>query len=695
MQAEPNSKQQIVERIKTSTNILVTVGRNPSVDALSAALSLTLMLNRLEKHATAVFSGEVPQAISFLEPAKTFENTVDSLRDFIIALDKEKADRLRYKVENDVVRIFITPYRTVISEKDLKFSQGDFNVELIIALGVEKREDLDTAITAHGRILHDATVVTINADSAQPSLGALDWTDPGASSLCEMLMSISEALQPGLLDQQIATAVLTGIVAATDRFRNEHTSPRVMTMAAQLMAAGANQQLIAAKLEEGHELPAETKANDGALEEGKSKKLPREEKKNEGELTVEHVEEADAKPVQDPADDALKEAEAELAESLQTTAPAAATITANDLQKDLEDATKEAESVPAPEEALAKEEQNEPQAKYEATKPEASKSEQNKPKVVKQKRRSWQTKPTDKPSFGGTLNATVSEAEAAKVASVADRSILSHDTVGSTVEPTQASLPASPVVEQTAPAAEESAPVVPELDLPVVPPVAQPSPEPQPEQVVVPEPAPQPAPLPVAEAVLTPELPVFEEVAEKPLETSSDPVLSFEPAPINAPATSAPSLADIDESARGKAAEDARAAIDAALGALPFDPASQPLASAGATPVFENIASSDVPLPPAPITPEPFMTPNDNVINPADQPSFPPMAPALPPLPDFSTLPELPPTPQEASAPTVSPEPNVVPDDPIPSAPDLVAPPEIPQSETPSDPAQFKIPGQP
>jgi hypothetical protein len=47
----------------------------------------------------------------------------------------------------------------------------------------------------------------------------------------------------------MATAFLTGIVAETQRFSNKKTSPKVMTMAAQLMAAGANQQLIATKLE--------------------------------------------------------------------------------------------------------------------------------------------------------------------------------------------------------------------------------------------------------------------------------------------------------------------------------------------------------------------------------------------------------------------------------------------------------------
>ena len=48
---------QIVEKVKESNNILVTVSANPSVDELSAALGITLLINKLNKHATAVFSG--------------------------------------------------------------------------------------------------------------------------------------------------------------------------------------------------------------------------------------------------------------------------------------------------------------------------------------------------------------------------------------------------------------------------------------------------------------------------------------------------------------------------------------------------------------------------------------------------------------------------------------------------------------
>jgi len=256
-EADSKIKQQIVSKIGSSTNILVTVSKDPSVDELSAAIGLTTLLNKLGKHATAIFSGILPPAINFLDPDKVFENSADSLRDFIIALDKEKADHLRYKVEGDVVKIFITPYRTTITSDDLNFSQGDYNIELVLALGVDNQEHLDTALAAHeGQVLHDVTIATFSAGTKISQLGSMDWHDNNASSLSEMVTDISESLNGNkpILDKQISTALLTGIVAATDRFSNTLTSSRVMTIAAQLMAAGADQQLIAAKLQESHEI---------------------------------------------------------------------------------------------------------------------------------------------------------------------------------------------------------------------------------------------------------------------------------------------------------------------------------------------------------------------------------------------------------------------------------------------------------
>lgn len=346
--ADASALKQIIDKIKDSSNILVTVNTNPSVDELSAALAITLFINKLNKHATAVFSGQVPPAIEFLQPEKTFENTVDSLRDFIIALDKEKADHLRYKVVDDMVKIFITPYRTTINEQDLEFSQGDYNVEVVLAIGVQNETDLDRALESHGRILHDAVVAAISL--GEPTkLGGIEWNDASASSYGELLFQIADGLKQdkGILDEQIATAFLTGIVAATERFSNAKTTSKAMTIAAQLMSAGANQQLIATKLEDEQEVPApapkepirSSKDGDSApIEQDKQpEKVAKKDDDTIGALSISHEPEGDvdevAKQVADKqSDQALDRAEEVLAQK-----------TADTAAKNQEDATEAAE----------------------------------------------------------------------------------------------------------------------------------------------------------------------------------------------------------------------------------------------------------------------------------------------------------------------------------------------------------------
>lgn len=652
-----NAKQQIVEKIKSTSNILVTVSTDPSVDELSAALGLTILLNKMNKHTTAVFSGAIPAAIDFLDPTKTFESTVDSLRDFIIALDKEKADHLRYKVEGDVVKIFITPYRTTITSEDLDFSQGDYNVELVLALGVEKRENLDKALMAHGRILHDATVATISAGEMKSELGGMNWRERNASSLSEMLMSITESLKSDkvVIDEQIATAFLTGIVAATDRFSNNKTSSKVMTIAAQLMAAGANQQLIASKLEEANEigraavvaakLPPEVDDNDNAdgttdLSEGETTKLnhakadksPKEveqPKADDGSLSISHMPIGDVDEVaaittatqqQDAAvaaqdqldrrseevaaqqqDEAAQVAEQNLADQLSSVAtidtPAAAPITADDL---LQDAAIVAEPVPvAPEMAAPA---YEPELTPVAA-PESTLSGAVSPDV-------WRTQgpalpvvaPMGTPALGGTLNATTEQAAEDKRREdeqSRNRTILSHGESTYISEPS--TLTHSPINSAASALVDEA---------PMADPFAQLAPTPE----------------------MTPP-------------TGQAPTIE--------PLMQAPTLATIDEQNR-QTGDDARAAIDAAFGSI--DPALQP-------------------LPPSPFEPQP-------VVGDPYTPELPP----LPPLPDFSTLPPLPALDQYGN-----PEVSLPPE----RLEDVFAPAPAPEyAPQPPAPGQFRIPGQ-
>lgn len=242
--------KKVVEKIKNSENILIALSREPSVDEIAAAIGLAMFLDGIQKHTTAIYSGRVPDSLTFLQPTETFETNTDSLQDFIISLDKNKADHLRYKLEGDFVKIFITPYKSTLSEDDLTFSHGDYNVDFVIAINVSAAGKLDQALREHSRIMRDASIVNIT--TGDPGhFGEIEWSNPTASSLCEMITDLIFAIQESdekPLEHDIATTLLAGIVAATDRFSNNRTNPDTLGVASKLMSMGADQQLITSNI---------------------------------------------------------------------------------------------------------------------------------------------------------------------------------------------------------------------------------------------------------------------------------------------------------------------------------------------------------------------------------------------------------------------------------------------------------------
>ena len=236
---------EVANKIVDSQNILIALSSDPSVDELSAAIGLSLYLDKLGKRATAIYSGSTPNALEFLKPEDTFETSADVLQDFVIALNKDKADHLRYKLDGDYVKIYITPYKSRIAEEDLEFSYGDYNIDLVLALDVANGIDLDAALREHGRIMHDAVIVNIT--TGKPGkLGEIEWSDKSASSISEMVARLLYGIKSDVaIEKDEATAFLTGIVAATNSFTNASTTPETMKVSARLMESGADQQLIA------------------------------------------------------------------------------------------------------------------------------------------------------------------------------------------------------------------------------------------------------------------------------------------------------------------------------------------------------------------------------------------------------------------------------------------------------------------
>ena len=244
----------VADKIQHATNILIALSKDPNVDEISAAIALAFVLDQQKKHVTAIYSGQTPNALEFLRPEETFQKDISSLQDFIIALNKSKADHLIYQVEGDYVKILITPYKGQIKKEDLEYSYSDYNVDLVIVFNVNSGSEIDSALSEYGRIMHDATAINITS-SVPGRFADLEWSDPSKSSVCEMVYDLLSELEIDNTPQEVATALLTGILSATERFSNNRTKPTTMAVASKLMEAGADQQLISSNI-----LKAETPA---------------------------------------------------------------------------------------------------------------------------------------------------------------------------------------------------------------------------------------------------------------------------------------------------------------------------------------------------------------------------------------------------------------------------------------------------
>ena len=177
-------------------------------------------------------------------------------------------------------------------------------------------------MAAHGRIFHDASVGILTVGENQTNLNGIHWHDESASSLSEVTVQIIESIGKKNLTESVATALLTGIVAETDRFSNSKVTAEIMGLASKLIASGADQQLVISKIREAEEKAGEFAVQknakmEEALEElsgekEDKKQVSKTEQKRDGAFVITHEEAKAKEESQEPE----KDNEEELEESL-------------------------------------------------------------------------------------------------------------------------------------------------------------------------------------------------------------------------------------------------------------------------------------------------------------------------------------------------------------------------------------------
>jgi len=245
------SEQQFYEIIKNNNNFLITFGKSWRGDAVASALGLYLLLKKLDKNIEIIAEKhDNGNLFSFLPAFNDIKNSFEDLKKTIVSLNIErtKAKKIKYKIENNKLNFYISPIGGYFTEKDISFSSGKFKYDIIIILGTPDLESLGSIYENQSEFFYNTPIINIDNNPANESFGHINLVELTSSSSSEIIFNLFSNYNRNLIDANIASCLLAGIITETKSFKIPNISPNTLSIAAQLISLGAEREKIINKL---------------------------------------------------------------------------------------------------------------------------------------------------------------------------------------------------------------------------------------------------------------------------------------------------------------------------------------------------------------------------------------------------------------------------------------------------------------
>jgi nanoRNase/pAp phosphatase (c-di-AMP/oligoRNAs hydrolase) len=239
--------QQAYRSLGNSSNVLIIAGHKDIEDTCAAAIALRKVLKKNKKKVSLFSLCEIPEHFSFLEQDKKFKKNIAGSRDIIVSIDvsQKPVKQITYKRADSRLNVHITPKSgTMLTEQDVHVGLSKFDYDLILALGLDDLESLKYEFESNAQLFFETPIINIDKNSSNERYGQINIIEPTISSCSEITASFLRGWQEGLIEKDVATSLLAGIITATHNFQNSRTKPSTLYEAAYLMSCEADQQEI-------------------------------------------------------------------------------------------------------------------------------------------------------------------------------------------------------------------------------------------------------------------------------------------------------------------------------------------------------------------------------------------------------------------------------------------------------------------
>ncbi|MFZ2881503.1 MAG: DHH family phosphoesterase, partial [Candidatus Moraniibacteriota bacterium] len=237
-------QEQLHKFIDSSKEIIIFIPENPSFDAIGSAWALSIFLSKKNIKTTIVSPDQDENKVAFLPRPENVISTISGAREFVLSFNttRNKITGLRQETVGDFFNVYLTPEKGSIDPRDFSFILAKFKYDLIIVLDSPDLENLGKVYINNSDLFFEVPIVNIDHRSNNENFGQINLVDSKASSCAEILKTALENIDSNILDEGIATCLLTGIIGATNNFQRKNTTPKALLNAAELMDKGADQQ---------------------------------------------------------------------------------------------------------------------------------------------------------------------------------------------------------------------------------------------------------------------------------------------------------------------------------------------------------------------------------------------------------------------------------------------------------------------
>lgn len=238
--------QNTITLLEKSEHVAIIFPRVPTFDALAAGEACMRVLHEKEKDVGFLCDPNI--VTSYIHPHEKIFSALSSAthlsREFIVSLHTTQTpvSQLRYEKLEEKIDVIFSPKHASLDASAVSFRHGKIQCDCAILIGVDRVESLNGSIDVPPEFFTETPLINIDNTLHNTRYGEVNLLNTEKATLSEITYQTLTQILNQPLNADIATILLSGIIARTKGFTTPSTNADTLLAASELMRLGAKRE---------------------------------------------------------------------------------------------------------------------------------------------------------------------------------------------------------------------------------------------------------------------------------------------------------------------------------------------------------------------------------------------------------------------------------------------------------------------